>query len=146
MNSLRIVVLIGLPGCGKSTWAAAQTGASISADAIRVILSDDIANQNIHGRVFATMRYLLRHRLALGRPVTYMDATHLTQAERRPYFSLARWYSARVEAAYFDVPLDVCLNRNRNRGRQVPEQVLITMAARLEPPVPEEGFSLIERP
>ena len=61
------------------------------------------------------MRYLLRHRIAIGRPVTYMDATHLTVAERAPYVSIARAYGCDLEAVFFDVPLEVCQARNRRR-------------------------------
>ena len=48
-------------------------------------------------------------------------------------------------AEFFDVPLEVCLERNRNRLRQVPEDVMQKMAANLEPPTLEEGFTRIVR-
>ena len=76
--------MVGLPGSGKSTWLEQRGLPAISTDRIRALLSDDPTNQNIHARVFATVRYLLRQRLAIGRPVTYVDATHLTRAERSP--------------------------------------------------------------
>ena len=109
------------------------------------LLSDDVTNQTIHARVFATLRYLLRQRLAIGRPVTYIDATHLTRGERKPYLEIARWHRCAIEAVYFDVPLNLCVERNRARGRNVPEDALIAMAARLEPPAVEEGFSQVIR-
>jgi predicted kinase len=137
---VRIVILVGLPGSGKSTWAAQQGWNALSSDAIRIALADDISNQSIHGRVFATLRYLLRQRLAIGRPVTCIDATHLTRAERKPYIEIARWHRCEIEAVHFDVPLAVCLERNRARERKVPEDALIAMAAKLEPPALEEGF------
>jgi len=140
-----IVLLVGLPGSGKSTWALAQDWNAISSDALRVLLADDVANQNIHGPIFASVRYLLRKRLSLGRPLSCIDATHLTRAERRPYFSLARWYGALVQAVYFDCPISLALRRNRARPRQVPESVMASMAARLEPPLLEEGFHSVER-
>ncbi len=140
----RIALLIGLPGSGKSTWAAAQGWNAISSDALRLLLSDDAANQKIHARVFASVRYLLRQRLRVGCAQNCVDATHLTRAERHPYFSLARWHGARIDAIYFDVPFATALRRNLARARQVPEAVMASMAARLEPPSLEEGFHLIE--
>jgi predicted kinase len=113
---------------------------ALSSDAIRELLADDATDQSIHPRVFATLRYLLRQRLAIGRPVTYIDATHLTVAERRPYARIAEWYGCHLEAVFFDVPVSVCMERNRTRGRVVPEEVIQSMAARLHPPSPEEGF------
>ena len=136
----RIVVLVGLPGCGKSTWLERQGIAGISSDWIRHVLADDATDQTIHARVFLTMRYLLRHRLAIGRPVSYVDATHLTPEERRPYIQIGQWYGCDVEALYFDVPLEVCRERNLRRNRVVPEEAMERMAAKLKVPEVAEGF------
>jgi predicted kinase len=116
---------------------------ALSSDAIRELLADDATDQSIHPRVFATLRYLLRQRLAIGRPVTYIDATHLTVAERRPYVRIAEWYGCDLEAVFFDVPVSVCIERNRNRGRVVPDEVIQAMAQKLRPPTAEEGFKRI---
>ena len=107
------------------------------------MLADDPTDQTIHARVFQCLRYLLRQRLAIGRPVTYVDATHLTPAERRPYVKIAQRNGCSVEALYFDVPLNVCLARNRGRSRVVPEEAVRAMAAKLVPPSVEEGFSRV---
>src|SRR5947209_2078342 len=105
---MRIVVLVGLPGSGKSTYLERLGAAGLSSDAIRRQLADDETDQTIHDRVFQTLRYLLRQRLAIGRPVTYIDATNLTPQERAPYLGIGRSYGCEVEAVYFDVPLDIC--------------------------------------
>jgi predicted kinase len=42
---------------------------------------------------------------------------------------------------FFDVPLEVCRERNRSRDRVVPEEALKRMALKLKPPTLEEGFS-----
>jgi predicted kinase len=139
----RIVVLVGLPGSGKSTYLERQGITPLSSDLVRQLLADDATDQTIHARVFQCLRYLLRQRLAIGRPVTYVDATHLTPAERRPYVKIAQRYGCSVEALYFDVPLDVCLARNRGRSRVVPEEAVRAMAAKLAPPSVEEGFSRV---
>jgi predicted kinase len=136
----RIVVLVGLPGSGKSSYLERQGITPLSSDLVRQLLADDATDQTIHARVFQCLRYLLRQRLAIGRPVTYVDATHLTPAERRPYVKIAQRYGCSVEALYFDVPLDVCLARNRGRSRVVPEEAVRAMAAKLVPPKVQEGF------
>src|SRR5215471_14797209 len=125
---MRIVVLVGLPGSGKSTYLERLGAAGLSSDAIRRQLADDETDQTIHPQVFETLRYLLRQRLALGRPVTYIDATNLTPEERHPYVAIGRAYGGEIEAIFFDVPVEICLERNRSRPRSVPEDAVRNMA------------------
>jgi predicted kinase len=89
------------------------------------------------------MRYLLRQRVRIRRPVTYVDATHLTRSDRRPYLKIAEEFNCTAEAIFFDVPLDICKARNRKRKRVVPEEVIDSMAERMKAPTTAEGFSRV---
>jgi predicted kinase len=142
-SAMRIVVLVGLPGSGKSTYLAQLGVSGLSSDAIRNLLANDETDQTIHDRVFQTLRYLLRQRLAIGRPVTFIDATNLTVEERRPYIGIGKSYGCQVEAVFFDVPLEVCRARNAQRQRVVPEDAMAKMSGKLVPPDVEEGFSRV---
>ena len=137
---MRIVVLVGLPGSGKSTYVQRVDGEALSSDAIRKLLAGDETDQTIHVQVFQALRYLLEQRLAIGRHVTYIDATNLTPEERRPYIEIGRAHRCEMDAVFFDVPLEVCRDRNARRSRVVPEEALEKMAAKLVPPAREEGF------
>jgi predicted kinase len=134
---------VGLPASGKSTWFAKQGIPALSSDHIRELLTEDETNQNIHSTVFATLRYLLRQRLALNRSITAIDATHLTPWERKPYIEIAMKHNCAIEAVFFNTPLEICKQRNSARSRVVPEAVLDKMSAKLVKPSKSEGFSSI---
>ena len=140
---MTVLVLVGLPGSGKSTWAAAQPITVLSSDTIRQLLAGDATNQQIHKEVFRTLRFLLRRRLELGAPATIIDATNLLPIHRKPFIKLAHSLGADAEAVYFDTPLEECLRRNATRSRVVPPEVITALAAKLRPPTPAEGFTKI---
>jgi len=142
-EAMRLVVLVGLPGSGKTTWAAWQPYSVLSSDAIRQLIADDPTIQTIHRQVFGTLRSLARQRLELRRPVTCIDSTALTRWERRPWLRLADDADCEAEAIFFDTPLEICLARNAHRDRVVPAEVVSDMAHRLEPPSINEGFARV---
>ncbi len=142
---MKLVITVGLPGAGKSTYLARLGVTAISSDEIRRLLADDPTNQTIHRRTFATIRYLVRQRLEIERPETYVDATHLTVWERSPYVRLAQRYGCELEALFFDTPAEICIERNRLRQRVVPSEAILEMARLLTPPTLDEGFTRIQR-
>jgi len=140
---VRLIITVGLPGSGKSTYLARLGVNAISSDEIRRLIADNPREQTMNARIFATVRYLVRQRLAAGREVTYVDATHLTPWERKPYVRLAQRHGCELEALFFDVPVEICMGRNRARERVVPEAAMKEMARRLVPPSESEGFTRV---
>lgn len=138
-----VVLAIGLPGSGKTTWYKRRGVTPLSSDLLRTILFDDITDQRYSGLVFSTLRSLLRARLIAKMPWNYVDATNLSAHERRQWIKMAKSFGYEAQAVYFDVPLAVCMERNSGRERRVADDIMEKMAERLRPPSFKEGFSKI---
>jgi predicted kinase len=100
-----VVLTIGLPGSGKTTWFKRRGVTPLSSDMLRTILFDDITEQRYQGLVFSTLRSLLRARLIARMPWNYVDATNLSPHERRQWIKMAVSFGYEVQAVFFDVPL-----------------------------------------
>ena len=138
-----VVLTIGLPGSGKTSWFRRRAITPLSSDLLRMMLFDDITEQRYQDLVFSTLRYLLRARMIARMPWNYVDATNLSPRERRGWIKMAQEFGYEVHAVFFDVPIEVCTERNTRRGRMVPDEVMQRMAGKLRPPTFDEGFSKI---
>ena len=138
-----VVLAIGLPGSGKSSWFKRHDIRPLSSDLLRELLFDDAQEQRFQDLVFSNLRSMLKARLVARRPVNYVDATNLTPHDRHSWIKLAKDYGYEVHGLYFDVPVELCLERNQKRDRVVAEDIMRKMAAKLKAPTFEEGFSKI---
>ena len=138
-----VVLAIGLPGSGKSSWFKRHNITPLSSDMLRALLFDDPTEQRFQDLIFSNLRSMLKARLIAKRPLNYVDATNLTPHERQSWIKLGQDYGYEVQAVFFDVPLEVCLERNHKRERVVADDVMRRMSAKLKAPTFEEGFSKI---
>ena len=138
-----VVLAIGLPGSGKSSWFKRHNVVPLSSDMVRSLLFDDVREQRYQDLVFSNLRSMLKARLIAKRPMNYVDATNLTPQERQHWIKLAKDYNYEVHAVFFDVPLEVCVERHQRRDRVVPEDIMRRMAAKLKAPAFDEGFAKI---
>jgi predicted kinase len=138
-----VVLAIGLPGSGKSSWFKRHNITPLSSDLLRALLFDDPTEQRFQDLIFSNLRSMLKARLIARRPMNYVDATNLSPHERNGWIKLAKDYGYEVQAVFFDVPLEVCLELNQRRERKVPEDAMRRMASKLKQPTFEEGFSKI---
>jgi protein phosphatase len=91
------------------------------------------------------MHYIIEKRLRLGR-LTVADATHLKRVERLPLVKLARRFRFNAAIIIFEVPVELCLARNRRRARMVPENAVLAQQALAETArseIREEGFDYV---
>lgn len=138
-----VVLAIGLPGSGKSSWFKRHNITPLSSDMLRSLLFDDPTEQRFQDLVFSNLRSMLKARLIARRPMNYVDATNLSPHERHTWIKMARDYGYEVHAVFFDVPLEVCMERNKRRQRVVTEDIMRRMSSKLRPPTFEEGFAKI---
>jgi len=138
-----VVLAIGLPGSGKSSWFKRHDIIPLSSDLVRGLLFDDATEQRFQDLVFSSLRTLLRARMLAQRPWNYIDATNLSPKERHSWIKMAHDFGYEAHAVFFDVPTEVCMERNRRRARNVPDDVMLRMANKLRPPKFEEGFAKI---
>lgn len=143
----RLLILIGLPGSGKSTLAtqlvATEGWQVVATDRIRGQLFGDEAIQGSWFQIWAEVERQLRAIAQTPDGKAIYDATNTRRRQRRDLIALTRsWGFDRIEAAWLDVPLELCLARNRQRDRQVPPDVIRKMHRQLQdaPPSLEEGF------
>jgi predicted kinase len=138
-----VVLAVGLPGSGKSSWFKRHNITPLSSDVLRSMLFDDPSEQRFQDLVFSNLRSMLKARLIARRPTNYVDATNLTPQERNNWIKLAKDFGYEAQAVFFDVPLEVCIERHNRRDRIVPEDVMRKMSAKLKAPTFDEGFAKI---
>lgn len=113
---LSLVVLVGISGSGKSSFAAKHFGPfeTVSSDACRGMVSDDPNLQSATADAFALLEFIVATRLKTGR-LTVVDATNVQPAARKSLIALAREHDVLPVAVVLDVPEAVCAQRNAER-------------------------------
>lgn len=124
---MNAVLLIGLQGSGKSTFAKANFADT------HIRLSLDMLRTRHRERV------LLDACLAAKQPFV-IDNTNPARADRAPYLEAARGHAFRTTGYFFRSILADCLQRNESRPVPVPRPGVLGTHARLEMPSLAEGF------
>lgn len=116
LPELSLVVLIGPSGSGKSTFASKYFLPTevVSSDVCRGMISDDENDQTVTGEAFDLVHTIMRKRLSQSR-LTVVDATNVQHGARKPLISIARQYHCLPVAVVFNLPENVCRERNRKR-------------------------------
>jgi polynucleotide kinase-phosphatase len=113
---MSLVVLMGVSGAGKSTFAARHFAPTqvLSSDFCRGLVADDVNDQSATNAAFDVLHYIAGKRLAGGR-VTVVDATNTQREPRRQLVELAKEHDVLPVAIVLDVPEAECVRRNESR-------------------------------
>ena len=125
----RLTIMCGLPGSGKSTWAATHH------DEDELILSADIVRRRPRMRApnqILGMQLLAPDHLRRGTSVI-IDACSTNPNDRHEWLYLARCARVRTRLVIIDTPTSICIERQRERGRAaVPAMIIRKQAAMLD--------------
>jgi protein phosphatase len=111
-----LIVLIGVSGSGKSTFAQRHflSAEVLASDAFRALVSDDENDQASTDDAFDALHFVAGIRLR-RRKLTVIDATNVQVSSRKPLIELARRHDCLAVAIVLDTPERVCQARNRTR-------------------------------
>jgi predicted kinase len=144
LRAPEMVLLVGLPASGKSTWSSLQQRPVVSSDRLRGLLAVSPTDPGANAVLFRALRAMARRHLVGGHSVV-VDATNLERRYRHLWVNLAKRSNARIVCLWFDEPLGVVLRRNRLRSRVLSDSRIHHAAALFERPRPDEGFDVILR-
>lgn len=147
MYRVKLIILCGIPGCGKTTYAKgickdASNVIYISSDTIRQELYGDENIQGEPSEVFAVMQERTIGWLNNGVSVVY-DATNLTRKDRAGIISVCPKF-VKIECHIIWAEIEECIKRDDNRNRHVGRHIINKMVQRFQMPYYDEGIDEIK--
>lgn len=111
----KLILTIGLPRSGKSTWAKTTGYPIVNRDAIRIALHGLPYIQNAEPMVTAIENYMVESLFIASHETVIVDATHLKEKYRKKWERSDRW---KVEYKIFNVSKEICIQRAQFDGRR----------------------------
>lgn len=147
MNRPTLILLVGIPGSGKTTYAQTYIKEHLdtihlSSDGIRKELWGDEATQGDNNEVFALMQKRAVEALNNGQNILY-DATNITRKDRAYIISQCPKF-AKIESHIIWAPIETCIERDATRKRTVGKEVIDRMLKRFQAPYYDEGIHEIK--
>ena len=147
MNRPTLILLVGIPGSGKTTYVQKyitehRSTMHISSDQIRAELWGDESIQGDNNEVFSLMQSRAIEALNNGNNVIY-DATNITRKDRAYIISQCPKF-VKIEAHIIWAPIETCIERDVNRERTVGKEVIDRILKRFQAPYYDEGIDDIK--
>lgn len=138
------IMLVGLPGSGKSTFAQIHKDNAVwlSSDKIREKLFGNAEIQKNPSEVFDLMKKETKEALLSGQNVIY-DACNINSRRRRGFLSELGKIPCQKICYIMATPYEVCLRQNKKRNRVVPEEAIQRMYYNFQTPFYHEGWDEI---
>ena len=137
-----LFVMVGLPGSGKSSYAAANFRHVVSPDQIRLEEFATEFDSSVERQVWKRARARTREILERG-DVACFDATSLSRKRRRSLLVLADEAGAPAVAVWTKASRQTAWRRNQKRPRSVPRRSFAEMVVAFEAPQVDEGFAAV---
>lgn len=146
MNIPSLILLVGIPGSGKTTYAEKYikdnpNTVHLSSDKIREELWGNEATQGDNNEVFSLMQSRAIEALNNGQNVVY-DATNITRKDRSYIIALCPKF-VKIECHIIWASIETCIERDAARERTVGKEVIDRMLKRFQAPYYDEGIDEI---
>ena len=140
----KLFVMVGIPGSGKSKIAEdiaeKYNAVIVSTDEIRGEIYGDPSIQGDGAKIFGIAYFVMNQELANGHNVIF-DATSVTKRARKNILNHVVVKPVEKTAVFVNTDLEICKRRNKERDRNVPDEVLDRMFGKLTKPDVLEGFN-----
>ncbi len=148
LTSPYLIVLVGPPGSGKSTWTRRHCSGAVvvSQDDLIEAITPDGFDPALRP-VYAAAEEAIARAALLRAHNVIVDRTNRTRALRERWIRIAHETSAAPVAVLMSASPEACIQRNRDRvgPRRVSERRMERMLAAMEVPTLEEGFAVVVR-